>query len=65
MNEPEQVVLDYSRDRMIYDKTFQTSLFSRIAEAGKVIESLYGRPQDIEGVVKDGMIYVVQSRPQI
>ncbi|TKY74420.1 Alpha-glucan water dikinase 2 [Spatholobus suberectus] len=61
----EKVVLDYSKDPIIDDKPFQTSLFSRIAEAGKIIEDLYGCPQDIEGVVKDGTIFVVQARPQI
>ncbi|XP_042987360.1 alpha-glucan water dikinase 2 isoform X2 [Carya illinoinensis] len=65
MDKVEKVVLDYSNDRLIVDKTFQNSLFSKIAEAGKIIEGLYGCPQDIEGVVKDGAIYVVQSRPQI
>ncbi|PRQ21024.1 putative alpha-glucan, water dikinase [Rosa chinensis] len=50
---------------MIFDKGFQVSLFSRIADVGKILEGLYGCPQDIEGVVKDGLIYVVQSRPQI
>ncbi|KAH7567630.1 hypothetical protein JRO89_XS07G0108200 [Xanthoceras sorbifolium] len=65
MDEEDKIVLDYSRDRMIVDKAFQISLFSRIAEAGKIIESLYGSPQDIEGVVKDGVLYVVQARPQI
>lgn len=65
MNEPEKVVLDYSRDPVVVDKSFQTSVFSKIAEAGKIIESLYGYPQDIEGVVKNGLIYVVQARPQM
>lgn len=64
-DEQEKVVLDYSSDQMIVNKAFQISLFSKIAEAGKIIESLYGCPQDIEGVVKDGVIYVVQARPQI
>ncbi|RDY04427.1 Alpha-glucan water dikinase 2, partial [Mucuna pruriens] len=61
----EKVVLDYSKDPIVTDKPFQTSLFSRIAEAGKIIEDLYACPQDIEGVVKDGTIFVVQARPQI
>ncbi|KAH9794989.1 alpha-glucan water dikinase 2 [Citrus sinensis] len=65
MNDPEKVVLDYSRDPMVGDKSFQTSVFSKIAETGKIIESLYGYPQDIEGVLKDGSIYVVQARPQM
>lgn len=65
MDKVEKVVLDYSRDPIIVDKAFQTSLLSRIAEAGKIIEGLFGFPQDIEGVVKDGIIFVVQARPQI
>eukprot|EP00257_Ricinus_communis_P020529 XP_015579774.1 LOW QUALITY PROTEIN: alpha-glucan water dikinase 2 [Ricinus communis] len=65
MDEEERVVLNYSRDRMIVDKAFQVSLFSKIAEAGRVMEGLYGCPQDIEGVVKDGAIYIVQARPQV
>ncbi|KAK9226729.1 hypothetical protein WN943_011777 [Citrus x changshan-huyou] len=65
MNDPAKVVLDYSRDPMVGDKSFQTSVFSKIAETGKIIESLYGYPQDIEGVLKDGLIYVVQARPQM
>lgn len=65
MDKEEEVVLDYSNDRMIVDKAFQNFLFSKIAETGKIIEGLYGCAQDIEGVVKNGEVYVVQSRPQI
>ena len=65
MDKVDKVVLDYSRDPIIVDKAFQTSLLSRIVEAGKIIEGLFGCPQDIEGVVKAGTIFVVQARPQI
>lgn len=65
MDKEEEVVLDYSSDPIVVDKAFQASLFSRIAEAGKIIEGLFGYAQDIEGVVKGGEVYVVQSRPQI
>ncbi|ESQ54882.1 hypothetical protein EUTSA_v10024230mg [Eutrema salsugineum] len=65
MDEAEEVVVDYSREQLIVDKAFQVRLFSAIAEAGNVIETLYGCPQDIEGVVKGGNIYVVQARPQL
>jgi hypothetical protein len=30
-----------------------------------VIEKLYKRAQDIEGVIKDGELYIVQTRPQM
>ncbi|KAK1400804.1 Alpha-glucan water dikinase 2 [Heracleum sosnowskyi] len=65
MDKAQEVVLDYSNDPLVVDKAFQASLFTRIAEAGKLIEGLFGCPQDIEGVVRNGEVYVVQSRPQI
>ncbi|KAM1225518.1 hypothetical protein ACFX13_044972 [Malus domestica] len=65
MDKEEKIVLDYSRDQLIIDIPFQVSVLSRIAEAGKIVEGIYGHPRDIEGVVKDGVIDVVQSRPQI
>ncbi|KAI3950212.1 hypothetical protein MKW92_044526 [Papaver armeniacum] len=65
MDKEEEVVLDYSCDKLVTDQGFQRLIFSRIAEAGKIIESLYSSAQDIEGVVKDGEIYVVQTRPQM
>ncbi|KAE9449924.1 hypothetical protein C3L33_18166, partial [Rhododendron williamsianum] len=65
MDEEEKVVLDYSSDPLIMDAKFQQSILSSIARAGSAIEELYGSPQDIEGVVRDGKIYVVQTRPQM
>eukprot|EP00262_Sarcandra_glabra_P002082 TRINITY_DN1233_c0_g1_i1.p1 TRINITY_DN1233_c0_g1~~TRINITY_DN1233_c0_g1_i1.p1 ORF type:complete len:1466 (+),score=298.47 TRINITY_DN1233_c0_g1_i1:171-4568(+) len=65
MDEEEKVVLDYSSDPLIIDENFRNSILSSIARAGSSIEELYGSPQDIEGVVKDGKIFVVQTRPQM
>ncbi|XVE74996.1 hypothetical protein DITRI_Ditri12bG0062300 [Diplodiscus trichospermus] len=65
MDEEVKVVLDYSSDTLINDGNFQKSTLSSIASAGKAIEELYGSPQDIEGVIKDGKVYVVQTRPQM
>ncbi|GMH01575.1 hypothetical protein Nepgr_003414 [Nepenthes gracilis] len=65
MDREEKVVLDYSSDPLIIDRNFRQSILSSIARAGSAIEELYGSPQDIEGVVKDGKIYVVQTRPQM
>ncbi|XWS69047.1 hypothetical protein CRYUN_Cryun04dG0146200 [Craigia yunnanensis] len=65
MDEEERVVLDYSSDPLINDGNFQQSILSSIARAGNAIEELYGSPQDIEGVIKDGKVYVVQTRPQM
>ncbi|WOH16560.1 hypothetical protein DCAR_0936116 [Daucus carota subsp. sativus] len=65
MDEEDKVVVDYSSDPLLIDSNFQKSILSSIARAGSAIEELYGSPQDIEGVVKDGKIYVVQTRPQM
>ncbi|PIA61801.1 hypothetical protein AQUCO_00200059v1 [Aquilegia coerulea] len=65
MDEEEKVVLDYSTDPLMTDSKFRHSILSSIAGAGKAIEDLYGSPQDIEGVVRDGKIFVVQTRPQM
>ncbi|KAG8366087.1 hypothetical protein BUALT_Bualt17G0039400 [Buddleja alternifolia] len=65
MDEEEKVVVDYSSDPLIVDGNFRSSILTSIARAGNAIEELYGSAQDIEGVVKDGKIYVVQTRPQM
>uniref|UniRef100_K3YYU0 Uncharacterized protein n=1 Tax=Setaria italica TaxID=4555 RepID=K3YYU0_SETIT len=65
MDNEEVVVLDYTTDRLITDVSFRNTILSSIAHAGYAIEELYGSPQDIEGVVKDGKIFVVQTRPQM
>lgn len=65
MDEEETVVLDYTSDKLIVDGSFRQSILSSIARAGNEIEELYGSPQDIEGVIKDGKVYVVQTRPQM
>ncbi|KAF5779799.1 putative alpha-glucan, water dikinase [Helianthus annuus] len=65
MDEEDKVVVDYSCDPLIVDFDFQKSILSSIARVGDCIEKLYGSPQDIEGVVRDGKIYVVQTRPQM
>ena len=65
MDEEEKVVVDYSSDPLMIDGGFRQSILSSIARAGSAIEELYGSPQDIEGFVRDGKVYVVQTRPQM
>ncbi|GLJ13650.1 hypothetical protein SUGI_0217250 [Cryptomeria japonica] len=65
MDQEEKLVIDYSVDRLIMDQSFQKSILSKIAEAGNAIEQLYKCAQDIEGVIKNGELYVVQTRPQM
>lgn len=65
MDVEEEIVVDYSKDPIVVDKEFQKSILSKIAEAGAAVEKLYGTAQDIEGVIKDGELYLVQTRPQM
>lgn len=65
MDEEEAVVLDYTSDPLITDANFQKSILSSIARAGSLIEEIYRTPQDVEGAVKDGKVFVVQTRPQM
>ena len=65
MDEEEQRVVDYSIDPLVIDDGFQKSILSKIAEAGAAVEELLGSAQDIEGVIKDGELYLVQTRPQM
>lgn len=65
MDEEDEVVLDYTSDPLMMDPNFRKSILCSIAKAGNAIEELYGSPQDIEGVIKDGKIFVVQTRPQM
>ncbi|CAI5459203.1 unnamed protein product [Closterium sp. Yama58-4] len=65
MDEEEERVVDYSSDPLVVDAGFQHSILSKIASAGEAIEQLLGSAQDIEGVIKDGKLYVVQTRPQM
>ncbi|KAJ4974404.1 hypothetical protein NE237_007578 [Protea cynaroides] len=65
MDDEDKVVVDYSSDPLLIDDNFRHSILSSIAGAGSAIEELYGSAQDIEGVVRDGKIYVVQTRPQV
>ncbi|KAF7809324.1 alpha-glucan water dikinase, chloroplastic [Senna tora] len=65
MDEEEKVVVDYSCDPLVVDSGFRESILCSIARTGIAIEELYASSQDIEGVIKDGKVYVVQTRPQI
>ena len=59
MDEEEKRTIDYSSDPLVVDHNFRWSILSKIAQVGLQVEELYGSPQDVEGVVKDGEIYVV------
>eukprot|EP00951_Prasinocladus_malaysianus_P006153 scaffold43591_cov45-Prasinocladus_malaysianus.AAC.1 len=57
--------VNYAEEPLLWDSGFQQQLMSRLVELGKSMEATMGSPQDVEGLVINGDIYVVQSRPQI
>ena len=58
--------VDYSKDDMVWnDRGTADQIMSKITEAGIAIEKALGCAQDIEGCVKDGKVYIVQTRPQV
>lgn len=64
--ENDVVDIDYSVERLMTDDDFRTTLMRGIAKVGVEVEdAMGGSPQDIEGVFKDGVLYVVQARPQV
>jgi phosphoglucan,water dikinase len=56
--------LDYSMIPLSRDTTVAPILGARLAKIARYIEDAQGEPQDIEGVVKDGTVFIVQSRTQ-
>ncbi|KAJ7534983.1 hypothetical protein O6H91_12G013500 [Diphasiastrum complanatum] len=65
MDREEERIVDYSSDPLVSDNSFQQKILSKISAAGAAIEELLGSAQDIEGVIRDGELYIVQTRPQM
>ena len=63
--EPEHRLLDYTRERLLWDRPFRDELLRSIARVGVEVERVLGAPQDIEGAVSAGRYHVVQTRPQV
>jgi alpha-glucan,water dikinase len=63
--EPEHRVLDYSREKLVWDRDFRDDLLRSVARVGIEVERLLAAPQDVEGAVAGGRYHVVQTRPQV
>jgi alpha-glucan,water dikinase len=63
--EPEHRVLDYTREKLVWDRGFRDDMLRTIARIGIEVERLLGAPQDVEGTVAGGRFHVVQTRPQV
>jgi phosphoglucan,water dikinase len=57
-------LIDYSRIEMSLDSKLREGIGQRLGATAGRVEQSFGKAQDIEGVIKDGKIYLVQSRPQ-
>ncbi|MCP4577531.1 MAG: hypothetical protein GY846_14745 [Deltaproteobacteria bacterium] len=62
---PGEIVLDYSKEPLVWDESFQRDFATTVARIGTTIEKNMGFPQDIEGACSGGRYYVVQTRPQV
>ncbi|MFH0925254.1 MAG: PEP/pyruvate-binding domain-containing protein [bacterium] len=60
-----KTVTNYSQDIWAKEETRWEPLIRQIAEVSMVIETAWNnQPQDIEGAIKAGQIFIVQARPQ-
>jgi len=57
-------VVDYSQQELSWSEDVRTALGKRLAAVGRLLESEFDGPQDVEGCVVDGRYFVVQTRPQ-
>lgn len=65
MPQPSKVVLDYTKDKLLWDSSFRRDLLISIAKIGMAVEDIMNCPQDIEGAYSRGQYFLVQTRPQV
>lgn len=58
--------LDYAGEPLLWDGEARAALLARLAGLAADVERVMGgAPQDVEGVLSGGKLYVVQARPQV
>jgi phosphoglucan, water dikinase len=57
-------VVDYSAMDLSLDHDKRVAVGRKLVEVGLVLENEFGGPQDVEGGLVGGEVYVVQTRPQ-
>ncbi|KAL4513385.1 hypothetical protein Ndes2437B_g00596 [Nannochloris sp. 'desiccata'] len=57
-------VVDYSQQELSWSEDVRSALGKRLAAVGRLLESEFDGPQDVEGCVVDGRLFIVQTRPQ-
>jgi len=56
--------VDYSCQSLSTDPNARAKVGESLGRVGALLEDALGEPQDVEGGIVGGMVYVVQSRPQ-
>jgi phosphoenolpyruvate synthase/pyruvate phosphate dikinase len=56
--------IDYASVGLSTDTDLRNSTGILIGETGRFIEDAFGGPQDIEGLISGGSVFLVQARPQ-
>ena len=62
---PQQRLLDYTDDPLVWDRDFREEMLRNIARIGLEVEQACGSAQDIEGALQQGDYFVVQTRAQV
>ncbi|QDZ20592.1 phosphoglucan water dikinase [Chloropicon primus] len=57
-------LVDYSKDPFTQNPQSLIELGEKLCDLGMQLEDEFGCPQDIEGALSEGGLYIVQSRPQ-
>ncbi|QDZ22760.1 pyruvate phosphate dikinase [Chloropicon primus] len=57
--------VNYSNEPLMWDAQFQEELATRIAKIALQVEGHCGTAQDIEGAIRQGEVYLLQSRNQV
>ena len=66
MVEHSRRTMSYRHEKILNDRGFTDEMMVKIAKASAAVEeAMGGVPQDIEGCVVGGEVYVVQTRPQV
>ena len=60
-----EVPAAYASENIARNMDFISEIAIKLLEVGQEVVNLYERAQDIEGCIKDGKYYVVQTRPQV
>ena len=58
-------IMDYSRLDMSLSRDFRSAVGARLGVVARLLEAEFGCPQDIEGCIAQGQLFIVQTRPQM